>query len=232
MTSYEAQVDYYTKLINGHPDWEFVEVYADEGLSGTRLKNRKNFNRMIDDALDGKIDMIIIKSVSRYARNTVDALDTVHKLKAKGVDIFFEVENIHTMDCNSEFLISIFAIVAQKESEDISQNVTWGHRKRFADGKLLMPYKSFLGYEKGPDGLPRIVEEEAEIVRWIYGLFLEGKTYRKIAQALTDRGVKTPRGNTAWSVSTVQSILSKDSSHLRKHFIAPGQSATAPTNLQ
>jgi len=210
LTSYEAQVDYYTKLINEHPDWEFVEVYADPGLSGTSLKKRDNFNRMIADALAGKIDMIIIKSISRYARNTVDALDTIHKLKAKGVDIFFETENIHTMDCNSEFIVSVLASVAQKESEDISANVTWGHRKRFADGKLLMPYKSFLGYEKGEDGMPQIVEEEAAVVRWIYALFLEGKTIRQIAKLLMDRDVLTPKGKTVWSVTTVQSILQNE----------------------
>ena len=210
LTSYKAQVEYYTKLISEHPDWQFVEVYADPGLSGTSLKNRINFNRMIADALAGKIDMIIIKSISRFARNTVDALDTIHKLKARGVDVFFETENIHTMDCNSEFIVSIMASVAQKESEDISQNVTWGHRKRFADGKLLMPYKSFLGYEKGPDGMPQIVEEEAVTVRRIYALFLEGKTYRQITRLLMDQGVLTPRGNTAWSVSSVKSILQNE----------------------
>ena len=210
LTSYEAQLDYYTKYIKQHREWEFVEVYADPGLSGTSLKKRGNFNRMIADALAGKIDMIIIKSISRYARNTVDAVDTIRKLKARGVDIFFETENIHTMDCNSEFIVSIMASVAQKESEDISQNVTWGHRKRFADGKMLMPYKSFLGYEKGSDGQPQIVEDEAEIVRQIYALFLEGKTFRQIAKHLMDQGVLTPRGNTAWSVSTVQSILKNE----------------------
>jgi len=114
------------------------------------------------------------------------------------------------MDCNSEFIVSIMASVAQKESEDISQNVTWGHRKRFADGKLLMPYKSFLGYEKGPDGMPQIVEEEAAVVRRIYALFLEGKTYRQITRLLMDQGVLTPRGNTAWSVSSVKSILQNE----------------------
>jgi DNA invertase Pin-like site-specific DNA recombinase len=207
---YEAQLDYYTKLIQANPDWQFVEVYADPGLSGTQLKNRKNFNRMITDALAGKIDMIIIKSISRYARNTVDAVETIRKLKAKGVDIFFETENIHTMDHSSEFIISIMASVAHKECEDISQNVTWGHRKRFADGKLLMPYKSFLGYEKGEDGTPQIVEEEAAVVRRIYALFLEGKTIRQISKFLMDQGILTPRGKTAWSVTTVQSILQNE----------------------
>ena len=210
LNSYEAQLDYYTKLILENPEWQFVEVYTDPGLSGTQLKNRKNFNRMIDDALAGKIDRIIIKSISRFARNTVDSIATVRKLKARGVDVFFETENIHTMDCNSEFIVSIMSSVAQKESEDISQNVTWGHRKRFADGKLLMPYKSFLGYEKGPDGLPQIAEEEAVIIRWIYSLFLEGKTYRQITRLLMDQGVLTPRGNTKWAVTTVQSILQNE----------------------
>ena len=185
-------------------------VSSDEGLSGTQLKKRDNFNRMIDDALAGKIDMIIIKSVSRFARNTVDSIATIRKLKAKGVDVYFETENIHTMDSNSEFLVSIFSSVAQKESEDISQNVTWGHRKRFADGKLLMPYKGFLGYEKGPDNLPQIVEEEAKVVRQIYALFLDGKTFRQIARLLTERGFPTPRGNAVWNVSTVKSILQNE----------------------
>jgi DNA invertase Pin-like site-specific DNA recombinase/uncharacterized protein (DUF2384 family) len=210
LTSHTAQVEYYTKLIREHPDWQFVEVYTDPGLSGTSLKKRDGFNRMIADALAGKIDMIIIKSISRFARNTVDALATIHSLKAKGVDVFFETENIHTMDGNSEFIVSVLASIAQKESEDISQNVTWGHRKRFADGKVTMCYGSFLGYEKGPDGLPQIVEEEAKIVRWIYALFLEGKTIRQIAASLMERGIPTPRGKLNWTVSTVKSILQNE----------------------
>jgi len=210
LNSYKAQLDYYTKLILGNPDWKFVEIYTDPGLSGTQLKKRDDFNRMIQDALDGKIDMIIIKSISRFARNTVDSIATIRKLRAKGVDVFFETENIHTMDGNSEFIVSIMSSVAQKESEDISQNVTWGHRKRMADGKLLMSYKSFLGYKKGEDGLPEIVEEEAATVRWIYALFLEGKTIRQITKRLMDQGILTPRGNAKWSVSTVQSILQNE----------------------
>ena len=234
LNSYAAQLDYYTKYIKQHADWKFVEVYADEGLSGTRLKKRDNFNRMIADALAGKIDMIIIKSVSRFARNTVDSIATVRQLRARGVDIYFETENIHTMDGNSEFIISIFSSVAQKESEDISQNVTWGHRKRFADGKLLMSYKSFLGYEKGEDGQPQIVEEEARVVRWIYALFLEGKTYRQIAQALMEQEIRTPRGKTVWSVSTVQSILKNEkyagNALLQKRFTVDFLSKTIKDN--
>jgi DNA invertase Pin-like site-specific DNA recombinase len=178
--------------------------------------------------------MIIIKSISRFARNTVDSIATVRKLKAQGVDIFFETENIHTMDGNSEFVVSILSTIAQKESEDISQNVTWGHRKRFADGKLLMPYKSFLGYEKGPDGQPQIVEEEAAVVRCIYVHFLEGRTIRQIAKYLTEQGIPTPRGNKNWAVTTVQSILQNEkyagNALLQKKYTVDFLSKTIKTN--
>lgn len=172
LSSYEAQVDYYTRQIK----WSFVNVYSDEGISATSTKKREGFNRMIKDALGGKIDLIITKSVSRFARNTVDTLTTVRKLKEKGVEVYFENENIYTLDSKGELLITIISSLAQEESRSISENVTWGQRKRFADGKVSLPYKQFLGYEKGEDGLPKIVEKEAKVVRLIYKLFLEGKT--------------------------------------------------------
>lgn len=124
LTSYEAQVDYYTRYIQANPDWELVEVYADEGISGTNTKKRKNFNRMIEDALAGKIDRIVTKSVSRFARNTVDTLTTIRKLKDKGVGVFFEKENIDTLDSKGELLITIMSSLAQEESRSISENVT------------------------------------------------------------------------------------------------------------
>jgi DNA invertase Pin-like site-specific DNA recombinase len=158
-TSYEAQVDFYTKHIQANPAWEFVEVYTDEGISGTGTKKRKGFNRMIADAMAGKIDLIITKSVSRFARNTVDTLTTVRKLKEKGIEVFFQKENIFTLDSKGELLITIMSSLAQEESRSISENVTWGMRRRFEDGKVSLPYKRFLGYEKGPDGFPAIVEE-------------------------------------------------------------------------
>ncbi len=207
LSSYEAQVDFYTRHIKSNPDWEFVEVYADEGISGTNIKKRDDFNRMVTDALDGKIDLILTKSISRFARNTVDSLTTVRKLKEKGVEVFFEKENIYTLDSKGELLITIMSSLAQEESRSISENVTWGKRKSMEDGKVFLPYKRFLGYEKGSDGTPKIVENEAKIIRQIYALFLEGQTIRSIAQRLMEQGVATPSGKTKWSVSTVMSIL-------------------------
>lgn len=210
-TSYEAQVDYYDRYIHERQDWEFVEVYADEGISGTSTKHREGFNRMIKDALAGKIDLIVTKSISRFARNTVDTLTTVRKLKEKGIEVFFEKENIYTLDSKGELLITIMSSIAQEESRSISENVTWGHRKRFADGKVSLPYKHFLGYEKGEDGIPRIVESEAVIVRRIYQMFLEGATPTTIAKALTNDGIPTPTGKiTAWQNTTVESILQNE----------------------
>lgn len=144
-TSYEAQIDYYTKLIKSHSDWEFVKVYTDEGISGLNAKKRDGFNEMIRNALAGKIDLIVTKSVSRFARNTVDSLSTIRKLKEHGVEVYFEKENIWTFDGKGELLITIMSSLAQEESRSISENVTWGKRKSFADGKVSMPYKKFLG---------------------------------------------------------------------------------------
>ena len=165
---------------------------------------------MVRDALDGKIDLIVTKSVSRFARNTVDSLVTVRKLKEKGVEVYFEKENIYTLDSKGELLITIMSSLAQEESRSISENVTWGQRKRFADGKVSLPYSHFLGYRKGDNGLPEIVPEEAETVRWIYSLFLSGKTTGSIAGLLTREGIPTPAGKKKWVASTVESILTRD----------------------
>jgi site-specific DNA recombinase len=154
-TSYEAQIDYYTQYIQRNPEWTFVKVYTDEGISGTNTKHRAGFNEMIEDALAGKIDLIVTKSVSRFARNTVDSLVTIRKLKEKGVQVYFEKENIYTFDGKGELLLTIMSSLAQEESRSISENVTWGQRKRFADGKVNLPYKQFLGYRKGSGRLSR-----------------------------------------------------------------------------
>ena len=151
LTSYEAQVDYYTDYIGRHPEWEFVRVYTDEGISGLGTKKREGFNQMISDALAGAIDLIVTKSVSRFARNTVDSLVTVRKLKEHNVEVFFEKENIMTFDGKGELLITIMSSIAQEESRSISENVTWGQRKRFSDGKVSVAYKNFLGYDKSDD---------------------------------------------------------------------------------
>ncbi len=144
-TSYEAQVDYYTNYIKSRNDWEFVRVYADEGITGTNTKDRVEFKAMINDALDGKIDLIITKSVSRFARNTVDTMTTVRKLKEKNIEVWFEKENIQTLDSKGELLITIMSSLAHEESRSISENCTWGQRKRFADGKVTVPFSRFLG---------------------------------------------------------------------------------------
>lgn len=210
LTSYEAQVDYYTRYIQSKDEWQFVEVYTDEGISATNTKKRDGFNRMVADALAGKIDLIITKSISRFARNTVDTLTTVRKLKEKGIEVFFEKENIRTLDGKGELLITIMSSLAQEESRSISENVTWGQRKRFADGKVSLPYRRFLGYEKGRTGCPVIVESEAVIIRLIYRLFLYGKSPSAIATYLTDEGIPTPGGKKVWRAKVVESILTNE----------------------
>ena len=222
LTSYEAQVDYYTRFIQENPDWDFVEVYTDEGISAVNTKRRDGFNRMIRDALAGKIDLSVTKSVSRFARNTVDSLTTIRKLKEAGCECFFQKENIMTFDSKGELLITIMSSLAQEESRSISENVTWGQRKRFSDGKVSIPYGQFLGYRKGADGLPEIVPEEAEIVKRIYREFLQGKSTNAIATMLTEEGIPTPGKKIVWQRATVESILRnekyKGSALLQKSF--------------
>lgn len=210
LSSYEAQVDFYTRHIKSNPEWEFVNVYTDEGISGTNTKKREGFNQMVADALDGKIDLILTKSISRFARNTVDTLTTVRKLKEKGVEVYFEKENIYTLDAKGEVMITIMSSLAQEESRSISENVTWGIRRSMEEGRFSLAYKYFLGYKKGADGILEIVEEEARIVREIYQMFLDGKTIRTIADHLTSKGIPTPRGKKKWSVSTITSILTNE----------------------
>jgi DNA invertase Pin-like site-specific DNA recombinase len=209
-TSFSAQVRYYTDYINSRPDWELVKVYTDEGISGLMTKKREGFNELIRDALAGKINHIVTKSVSRFARNTVTTLQTIRRLKAAGVSVFFEKENIDTFDGKGELLVTIMSSLAQEESHSISQNVTWGQRKRMQDGKVSMPYKSFLGYKKGEDGKPEIVPEEAAIVQRIYNLYICGYSFRQICDELTADNIPTPKGRDAWSVTTVKSILTNE----------------------
>ena len=210
LTSYAAQVDYYTNYIKGRDDWEFVAVYTDEGITGTNTKHREGFKRMVADALDGKIDLIVTKSVSRFARNTVDSLTTVRQLKEKGVEIYFEKENIWTLDSKGELLITIMSSLAQEESRSISENCTWGQRKRFADGKVTVPFKRFLGYDRGPDGNLVLNPEEAVIVQRIYSMFLQGMTPYGIATQLTADGIKSPGGKDKWNAGAVRSILTNE----------------------
>ena len=230
LTSYEAQVKHYTEYIKSRAltdNWQFVSVYTDRGITGTSTAKREGFNRMMQDALAGKIDLIITKSVSRFARNTVDTLTAIRKLKEHGVEVYFEEQNIYTLDEKGELLLTIMSSIAQEESRNISENVTWGIRKRFADGKVSMPYKRFMGYRRGEKGIPEIVEAEAKIVRGIFRRFLEGATSTMIAKELNGAGIPCParksqlgeeetgtekdkRKIARWSPSTVESILTNE----------------------
>ncbi len=209
-SSYEAQIAYYTDYIKRRKDWELAAVYSDEGITGCNTKKRDGFNRMVQDALSGSVDLIVTKSVSRFARNTVDSLITIRKLKEKNVECFFEKENIWTFDGRGELLLTIMSSLAQEESRSISQNCTWGQRKRFADGKATVPFGRFLGYDRGSDGNLVINEEQAAVVRRIYGLFLQGHSPHGIAKLLTAEGIPTPGGMDVWPSSTVKSILTNE----------------------
>ncbi len=210
VSSYAAQVDYYTKYIKGREDWEFAGMYTDEGISATSVKHRLGFRKMIDDALAGKIQLIITKSVSRFARNTVDSLTTIRKLKENGVEVYFEKEGIWTFDSSGELLLTVLSSISQEEARSISENTTWGQRKRFADGKVSVPFKRFLGYDRGEDGNLVVNPEQAKTVKLIYKLFLSGLSYKAIAKELTNRQIKSPAGKDTWCTSTVKSILTSE----------------------
>ena len=209
-TSYETQKQVYTDMIAKRKDWEMVGIYADDGISGTRADKRPEFNRMIKDCLSGKIDYIITKSVSRFARNTVECLEYVRMLKARNIGILFEEQNIDTLKCDSELYLVIYAGFAQSESESMSKNITWAFRKNFEEGKVVINYKRMIGYRKGEDGKPEIVPEEAEIVRNIFDWFLSGKTPREIVEMLLADGIQTKCGKIKWQVSSILRILKNE----------------------
>ena len=210
LNSYEAQKTYYTQKIQDNPDWEMAGIYADEGISGTSLKKRAGFNKMITACKRGRIDFIITKSLSRFARNTVDCLDTVRLLKANGIGVYFEKENINTLTESSEFLVTLFSGFAQAESESLSKNVAWGKEKSAKAGNVHFQYKKMLGYRKGEDGQPEIVPEEATIVRRIYRRYLDGCTLGKIKRELDEDGVPTAQGVECWSPAIIHNILTNE----------------------
>ncbi|MDR0532156.1 MAG: recombinase family protein [Oscillospiraceae bacterium] len=205
--SYENQCAFYTDFIQKNPEWRFAGIFADEGITGTSTMKRDGFNRMIRQCRAGRIDLILTKAISRFARNTVDALHYVRQLKAMGIGVIFEKEGIDTRKATNEFLLTIFASLAQAESESISQNVKRGKQWSAAQGNVSMPYASFLGYRRGPDGKPEIVPEEAAVVREIYERFLSGDSLLTIAQSLTTQGIRTPRGCEIWAITSIRSIL-------------------------
>lgn len=207
LTSYTMQKKVYTEMIASRPDWELAGIYADEGISGTRADKRPQFQKMIKDCYAGKIDYIVTKSVSRFARNTVDCLNHVRALKNHGIGIYFEEQNIDTLSIDSELYLVIYAGFAQSESESMSKNITWAYRKRFEDGKVTMQYKLMLGYKKGSDGEPEIVPEEAEIVKRIYEMFLSGQTVRAISEKLQSENIKVPGKKFSFSHVMVYNVL-------------------------
>jgi len=209
-TSYEAQVSYYTEKIKSNPNWKLAGIYADDGKSATNTKKRDDFNAMIEDCMAGKIDMIITKSVSRFARNTVDSLQNIRKLKEKNIAVFFEKEGVNTLESIGELLITILSSQAQEESRNISENTRWGIVRQFEKGIFHVNHKKFMGYTVDENGQLIIVPEEAEIVRMIFRLFMEGQSYSQICRKLEDSGVKTVTGNTKWTRCVIQKMLSNE----------------------
>ena len=207
--SYQTQINYYTDLINKNPEWNLVGIFADEGISGTQTKKRTEFNKMIRLCKKQKIDLILCKSISRFARNTVDILDHVRQLKELGIGVLFEEQNINTLNMTSEFMIALYGSFAQAESESISKNITWGVEKSFREGKVRYNYHNLYGYIKGEDGKPEIVPHEAETIKTINRLFLDGMSLESIAQYLNIRNIPTKQGKN-WTRGGIQNILSNE----------------------
>ena len=209
LQSYDAQIAYYTEHICKNPKWHFVGIYADEGITGTDVIKRENFQRMIKDCERGKIDLILTKSVSRFARNTVDSLRYVRKLRAMNIGVFFEEQNIDSLDSDSEMFIGLYSVIAQSESENISKNVRWGIRQRMKSGTFKFRFNLF-GYRKGEDGEPEIVEDEAEVVRMIFNMYLNGNSINQIQEYLQNNNIPNNNGKTEWSKSTLRGMLENE----------------------
>ena len=207
--SYKAQVAYYTEAIAKNPRWKLANIYADEGITGTETKKRDDFNRMIRDCEKGRIDYILCKSVSRFARNTVDSLKIVRKLKAKGIGVYFEEQCLDTLKVDNEMFLGLHSVMAQAESENISANVRWGIQQRMKSGTFKFRY-CLLGYKKGEDGEPVIVEEEAVYIRKIFEMYLQGSSLPQIKNYLESEHVLTKKGEAVWSKKVIQDILTNE----------------------
>ena len=208
--SYEAQVDYYTNKINSNPNWKCAGIFADDGKSATQTNKRDDFNAMIDACIAGKIDLVLTKSVSRFARNTVDALQNIRKLKERGIPVIFEKEGVNTMESGGELLITILSSQAQEESRNISENTRWGMTRRFENGIVQVNHKKFLGYTKDEDGNLVVVPEEAVVVKRIFREYLEGKSIINIARGLDADGILTVTGLDHWHPGTIDKMLSNE----------------------
>lgn len=209
-TSYEAQIGYYTEKINSNPEWQMAGIFADEGISGTQAQKRPEFLKMIRLCRQRKIDVILTKSLSRFARNTVDSLGYIRELRALGIAVISEKENINTLTAESEMLITIMSCFAQAESESISKNVSWGVRQSFKNGNVPMQYARLLGYRKGHDGNAEIIPEEAEVVKEIYRCYLDGMSMNLIADRLNEKGLTTKGGSSPYRKMVVQRILTNE----------------------
>lgn len=205
--SYEAQIAYYTRKIGMNKSWSCAGIYADEGKSATGTRFRDSFNDMIEDCYAGKIDLILTKSISRFARNTVDCLRIIRELKDRQIRILFEKENIDTMDNTGELLITILSSQAQEESRNLSENTRWGIIRKFEQGIVQVNHKKFLGYTKNADEKLIIVPEEATIVKRIFDLYLQGLGTYKIARALESEGIRTTTGKEKWHHETIYKML-------------------------
>lgn len=210
-SSYEAQRDEYAKRIQNNDEWIFSGIYADEGISGTSTKNRKQFNLMIEKAKNGEIDIILTKSISRFARNTLDALNYIRMLRKQNIKVFFEKENINSLDPKVEFLLTIMSSIAQEEARNTSENVKWSIKKKFREGIPVINTKRFLGYtmDKSTGNL-KVVPEEAKIVKMIFNLYISGAGPTSICRMLMDKGIKTGAGKSEWRQSTLTSILTNE----------------------
>ena len=209
-SSYEAQIGYYTEKINSNSEWQMAGIFADEGITGTQAKKRPEFLKMIRLCRQGKIDMILTKSLSRFARNTVDSLKYIRDLKALGIAIVFEKENINTLETDTEMMLTIMSCFAQAESESISKNVSWGIRQSFKNGNVPMQYARLLGYRKGADGNAEIVPEEAEIVKEIFRQYLDGSSMEQIADRLSKKGLTTKGSGSPYRKIVIQRILTNE----------------------
>lgn len=209
-TSYEAQIEHYTNFIRNNEEWEFAEIFADDGISGTNTKKREEFNRMIEECMAGNIDMIITKSISRFARNTLDCLKYIRQLKEKNIPVFFEKENINTMDSKGEVLLTIMASLAQQESESLSKNVKLGLQFRYQNGEVQVNHNRFMGYTKDDEGHLIIEPTEAEIVKRIYLEYLQGGSLKQIGESLELDGILTAAGKAKWRPETIKKILKNE----------------------
>ncbi len=208
LNSFDAQVKYYTEYITQHEDWNLVKIYADEGITGTNTKNRSGLKDMLRDCKSNQLDLIICKSISRLGRNTADLLKIVRETRELNVDIFFENENIHTLGSGGEFLITVFASLAQDTSRQISENVVWGQDKAMRSGKIFCN-SYVMGYDR-VDGRLIINEEQAKTVRRVFDLFLEGYGIRTIAKQLEKEGHKTAKGKDIWNPVSVRAMLKNE----------------------